>query len=359
MEAGARWRCKYCGFEAPLTAYHWRCPRCGRPLDIAYQRRFEPKGRGVARYSGMLPLSPLRSLGEGGTPSLWLEIGGAKVLFKLDHLNPSGSFKDRGTSLALSLAKLLGYSEVVDDTSGNTGISISLYARAYGMSANIVMPATAPEGKKRLARSLGAKVIEAPDRGECPAIAEEMSKTMYYVAHTWNYLYVLGASTIAYEVFEEAGVPDMAVVPVGSGGLLLGLAEGFRSLIELGLSNKMPRLFAVQGYSVQPLAKALKGMEIKGEASDLADGIMVPNPPRLQEIARAVSESRGDVVLVGNSEVLAAMRELLDLGLVVEPTSAAAYAALQKLRAVASGRTVLVVLTGSGLKLDLGKILGP
>ncbi len=356
METGFSWFCPKCGFREEFgKSYYYKCPKCGSPLTISTNKRYElSKGKGLYKFKSVLPVLPHKYIGEGGTPLVEVVEEGVNVWFKLEYTNPSGSFKDRGTSLSLAYAKRLGYTTVVDDSSGNTAISISLYSRVLGLKPVLFVPKTAPEGKKRALKFLGATLYESESRGAASVDVVkyvERNPDAYYVAHTWSYFYVMGAATISFEVFEEAGVPDYVIAPIGSGGLLLGLAHGFRTLLEQGLTTKMPRVIGVQGYSVQPVSVALKGVETPGEDSSLADGIMVPNPPRLGEIVEAIKETGGDVYLVGNSEIREAWSRLIDQGFLVEPTSAAAYAVLHKLKTRLQGKTVLVPLTGSGLKL--------
>lgn len=348
------WVCRKCGFRSDLwSTYYWRCPVCGSPLYIEYEYRFEKEERrDLRRFSGMLPFTPEKSRGEGFTRLVEEKINENRVLFKLEYLNPSGSFKDRGSSLAIYYAYKMGFREVVEDTSGNTGISVALYSKLYGLRARIYMPRTAPEGKKKLVKSLGAEIIEAPTRADASeAVLRDLSSDRFYVAHTWNYLYALGASTIAYEVYEEFGVPDYVISPIGSGGLLLGLYLGFENLRRLGLASKTPTLIGVQGYSAQPVYEKMYGRREAGESSDLADGIMVSNPPRINDIIEAIKSSGGRVVLVGNREISEATRELYEMGFIVEPTSAAAYAVYKKIQGGTKRSSVLIPLTGSGLKL--------
>jgi threonine synthase len=347
------WICRNCGFRSDFwSRYYWRCPICGSPLEIEYKKSFEPEsGRGMIRYSSMLPMKPEKNIGEGDTPLIIENIDGRKILFKLEYLNPGGSFKDRGSSLAVYYAYKTGYKTVVEDTSGNTGISVSLYSRIYGLKTKIFMPKTAPEGKKRLVKKLGAEVVETEDRARASEEVLKYVSESFYVAHTWNYLYVLGASTISYEVYEEYGPPDLVITPIGSGGLFLGLVKGFEELYKLGRISRMPRFIGVQGYNVQPVYEALKGYKEAGEDSSLADGIMVRNPPRLQEIIEKIRLYNGEVILVGNSEIEKALERLLDLGFIIEPTSATVYAAYEKIKNKIDEKTILMPLTGSGLKI--------
>ncbi len=354
MIALPMWVCRRCGFRAPLSKhYYWRCPRCGAPLDLEYEYEWKPKGRGVSRYSSMLPLAPRVSLGEGGTPTLKRRFMGVNVHLKLEYLNPTGSFKDRGTSLAVSLALRLGYTSVVEDTSGNTGISVAAYASVAGLRARIYVPRDAPRFKKELMRLLGAEVVEAPSRADAAETVVREASNSFYVAHTWNPLYIEGAKTISFEAYEDGFREGAVVAPVGSGGLILGLWRGFTQLQSLGLAGHV-RLIAVQGTSVQPVYEKLYGHRREtGRPSRLADGIRVPSPPRLEEIVKAVKESKGCVVVVDDQAIAEALQELHRWGLIVEPTSAAALAGLKEALnqgCIDRGEEVLLPLTGSGLK---------
>ncbi|MEZ0289556.1 MAG: pyridoxal-phosphate dependent enzyme [Sulfolobales archaeon] len=348
------WFCPKCGFRDELwREYYYKCPRCGAPLELSYPTSYRVSGnKGLYRFESMLPFTPERSRGEASTPLVVEKEGGHYLLYKLEYLNPSGSFKDRGTSLSIYYAFKRDFREVVEDTSGNTGISVALYSTLYGLRARILMPKTAPEGKKRIIKMLSGEIVETSSRAEASERVVEYAENSYYVAHTWSPFYVIGASTISYEVFEDYGVPDVIIAPIGSGGLFLGLARGFENLLREGKIRKMPRLVGVQGYSAQPVYEKLYGSKAVGEDSSLADGIMVQNPPRLSEIIDIIRRYDGEVVLVGNTEIKRAWEELLERGFIVEPTSAVVYAAFLKIRdKIEENSKILLPLTGSGLKL--------
>ena len=350
------WKCPYCGFEANASStYIWRCPRCGSPLQVVYDVSCVITESRVVweRYRGFLPFTPEKWRGEGLTPLVREKLDGHDLLFKLEYLNPGGSFKDRGTALAIAYAHRLGFKRAVVDTSGNTGISVALYSKLYGLEATIIMPTTAPAGKKRAVVRLGAKLVEAASRPGATELVERYlgEPGTYYVGHLWNPLYIVGHATVAYEVYEDHGVPDYVVVPIGSGGLLLAIAYGFELLRKCGLVEKVPRIIGVQGYSCQPAYRALYGREELGEDSTLADGILVANAPRAREVAEKVKSLGGDIVLVGNTEIKRAHEELWNMGFMVEPTSAAAYAAYEKIKGkIPPNSKILIPLTGSGLK---------
>lgn len=350
------WVCTSCGFTRGLfEEYYWKCPRCGKPLSIRYSVRGEilSSRNTWERYRGFIPFMPEKTRGEGLTPIVAEKYSPHTLLFKLEYMNPGGSFKDRGSALAVYYGYKMGFKKTVVDTSGNTGISVALYSKLYGLESMIIMPRTAPLGKKKAVSRIGGKVVEAEDRLAASSIVEKYISDgdVYYVAHLWNPLYIIGHATMVYEVYEEYGVPDYVFAPVGSGGLILALAYGFEKLLEQGLTKKLPRLIGVQGYSCQPVYEVLHGKRIEGEDSSLADGIMVYNPPRVNEIAEKIDRSHGEIVLVGNSEIQSALEELWQNGFLVEPTSATVYAAYKKIKNEIPGdATILLVLTGSGLK---------
>ncbi len=350
-----RFFCRKCGYISSIDKHFWKCPKCGHPLDLVYDIEWSPKGRGIARYTSLLPIKPLKTLGEGSTPIVKEEFNGIRIYFKLEYLNPSGSFKDRGTVIALSYARQLGYSRVLEDTSGNTGVSIALYATAYGLKATIVMPSYAPEGKKKLIKLFNGEIVETPTRSDAAKKVIEILEekpNYFYVAHTWSPFYIEGYKTIVYELYEDSIHVDSVIAPIGSGGLFIGLYRGFKDLVELGLIRDIPLMVGVQGVSVAPVYTSVTGKSISGDSS-LADGVMVANPPRLKEIVSIIREN-GCITVVDNRDIVEALKWLLSKGYIVEPTSAAALAGLWKLlnsKECSIGKKVLIPLTGSGLKM--------
>lgn len=350
------WKCPKCGFEDDSSKYYWRCPRCGSPLNIEFERKWRPRGTGLRRYSSMLPTRITRSLGEGLTPVVKRRVMGVNIWFKLEYLNPTGSFKDRGALVSLAYARSLGYKVAVEDTSGNTGIAVAAYSRLYRLKPVVYMPSYAPRGKKLLIRSLGGAVIETPDRGAAAdaVIREASNPSIFYVAHTWSPLFIEGVSTIAYEAYESGFREGTIVALIGSGTLILGLYHGFAQLAAAGVRGSFSISYlGVQGYSCQPVYEAIHGRRAPGGDSSLADGIMVPSPPRLMEIA-SVIRKMGRLILVDNTDIKIALKRLYKMGFIVEPTSAAAFAALTKAiddRVIDKGENVLLILTGSGLKV--------
>jgi len=325
--------CRKCGHTEPATRWLWRCPKCGGVLDVV-----PSKGK----------CKRCVTLGEGNTPLVNLYGFGRNLHFKLEYMNPTGSFKDRGTAAAISRALEMGMARVVEDSSGNAGISIAAYAASAGIWTKIVVPRDIARSKRMLMESLGAQISEAETREEASLQAQEMEGSGYaYIGHPWNPWFVHGMVSFAGEIEKQLkGVPDAIVMPVSSGSLFVGSYTGFRE------SGKVPRMYAVQAVGAAPLYETLHG-KADGKQSVLADALKIKNPPRLEQMAQVIRESNGDVALVNDEMIKDSLIKLLKSGAIVEPTSAAALAGYNEL--VDSGKIgrderVVIVLTGSGLK---------
>ncbi len=350
--------CRGCGLALPLDSRVWRCPSCGRALWLSSDRGFHSLDeivcrdrRGIWRYSRALPFAerPV-TLGEGGTPLVRGNFWGAELLLKLEYISPTGAFKDRGASACITRAAALSARSVVEDSTGNAGVAAAAYAARAGIGARIYVPADAPAAKRGLMAALGSEVVECRNRGEAAARAvSELREGELYIGHGWDPFYIEGMKTAAFEIFEASVVPDAVIVPVASGTLLLGLQRGFGDLLRAGLMEMMPRLFGVQGESCAPLYEDLHGRVEVGVGSGLADGLRIADPPRRGEIVEAVRSSGGDVFVVSDPEIAAALRGLHRTGIMAEPTSAAALAAFAKNRRE-TGETIVVPVTGAGMK---------
>ncbi|MEJ5293004.1 MAG: pyridoxal-phosphate dependent enzyme [Candidatus Methanosuratincola sp.] len=306
---------------------------------------------GMWRYSPWLPFSsrPV-TLGEGGTPLIKSEVAGVEIIFKLEFVSPTGSFKDRGASMSVSRAAALGARTVVEDSTGNAGVAASAYAARAGIRSRIYVPADAPNAKKALMRATGAELVECRDRSEAAErAASELGTGDFYIGHAWDPFYIAGMETVAFEVYEQYGIPDSILVPVASGTLLLGLYRGFRELVACGIAGRIPRIFGVQGEDCAPIYQEIHGPAPKTFGSSLADGLRIASPPRKREILDAINSSGGDVFVVSDPEIARSLRCLMGMGIVAEPTSATALAPLSK-NAGSLGSAVLIPITGSGIK---------
>ncbi len=306
----------------------------------------------------MLPsVSEMVSLGEGWTPIVSAQAYGISFLAKLEFLAPTGSFKDRGTTVLVSLLRELGVTKVVEDSSGNAAASLAAYGARAGMHCKIFVPAQASPAKLAQIRVYGAELcpVEGP-RENSSIAAQQAAQQACYASHVYNPLILEGTKTFAYEVWEQLGrVPDHLVFPVGHGTLFLGAYLGFRDLLEAQLIEKLPALHAVQSEGYAPLYKIYKEdlSELPEIAprSTVAEGICIQKPVRWRALQQAVRATCGKVITVSDEEIMQAQRALAQQGLFVEPTAAVPIAGLQNLkRLFRPSDLIMAPLTGSGLK---------
>ncbi len=373
--------CSDCGAEYEKSEKMVLCEECGSPLNVRYHydevrrrwRRGDFKSRpySVWRYLEFLPLRDevnIISLGEGWTPIVKPEryghsLGLEKLLLKLDYLNPTGSFKDRGSTVLVSKAKELGIGTIVEDSSGNAGSSIAAYCAKAGISSIIYVPSDAPEEKLLQIKIYGGRLIRI--LGAREKIEEATRKTsgkekVYYGSHNSNPYFLEGVKTLAVEIAEQMDWRsiDHLVLPVGGGGLIVGVWRGFQDLLELGWIDRIPRLHCVQSEACMPIVLAYKrGLKYPEKFKDrdtIAEGVRIPKPPRGRQILRAIRESRGEAIAVSDEEILLHQVDLAQCeGVFAEPTSCVALAGLTKLYNIGKikeDENVIVPITGFGLK---------
>ncbi|MCA3071349.1 MAG: threonine synthase [Rhodocyclaceae bacterium] len=334
--------------------------------------RIDPSRRSLWRYAAAMavPYEGAVTLGEGWTPLLPRSWKGVELLWKLEYVMPTGSFKDRGMTAMVSYLKLHGITDVLEDSSGNAGASLSTYAAAAGMRCRIMVPATASYPKIAQMAAHGADVVAVTGtRQDVADAALREASSMFYASHNRQPYFLEGTKTLAYELWEQLGfrLPDNVIVPVGYGANVLGCERGFAELMRAGETDRMPRIFGVQAANVSPLAQAFdEGLEDYKDivpVPTLAEGIASQRPTRGRSILRAVRESGGRILSVGEDEIVAALRTLAGMGFYVEPTCASVGAALGHLLDagdIRPGETTVAVLTGTGLKASemIGKALG-
>ncbi|HTY90699.1 MAG TPA: threonine synthase [Methanocella sp.] len=327
---------------------HFSCERCGKsyPLKgLAY--KCDCGGLFTLRKIGKEKVDLPVSLGEATTPLLKKEIYGARVYFKMDHMMPTGSFKDRGSVVLANMLKELGIEEVVEDSSGNAGASIAAYCSAAGIKSHIYVPEGTPQAKLKQIAAYGADIVKVPGpRENASKAAQEAAKKTYYASHVYNPLFFEGTKSMAYEIYVQIGFPDIIFVPAGNGSLLLGAYIGFK---ELGF---LPRLIAVQSENCCPLYSKFYDLPAAEPKPTIAEGIAIAEPPRLDEMAAAVRESGGSVMTISDDEIRAAGEMLGHMGIYVEDTSAVVVAAARRhfKSGINNMRKVVLPLTGSGLK---------
>ncbi len=344
----------------------WRSPS-GHPLMLTplpgiNREQINSAVRSLWRYRASFPINvdtPI-SLGEGCTPLIASTFAGSKCLFKLEWFAPTGSFKDRGTSVMLSMLRQQGVTSVLEDSSGNGGASVAGYGAAGDMHVKVFVPDSTSPAKVAQIRAYGADVelIPGPREASEEAAIAASSQT-FYASHNWHPFFLQGTKTLGYELWEDLGfnVPDNIIIPTGAGSNLLGCYIAFQELISSGEIRKMPRLFASQPSNCAPLHASFQAgsddyIDCEFQAT-AAEGTAIKRPIRLLEMLRCLRESNGSTVAVGEQDIVDASLMLARQGLYVEPTSAHAAAAFSKLvqsEIISASDETVIILTGTGLK---------
>ena len=358
-------RCTGCGRTYPDDQLPYRCPSCGGIYDYSTPWVFLPGSsterlrRGLSRYRASFPLPPSASfvsLGEGGTPLLPVRVGERVLHFKCEHLNPTGSYKDRGTAVLVSALVAAGVEEAVEDSSGNAGASFAAYAARAGLRARVFVPAAASGPKRAQIEAYGAELvtIDGPRSAAAEAVRQAAETGAVYASHAFLPHGLAGIATLAYELVDQLGqAPGAVLAPVGHGGLLVGIHRGFEALLRAGVIATLPRMIGVQAQACAPVwavyTSGSTGLALVQEGETRAEGIRVRFPLRGDAALAAVDATHGTMVVVSEDELLRACDLLARTGLNVEPTSAVVWpAALQVLGEIPD--PVVAVLTGSGFK---------
>ncbi len=325
---------------------------------------------GVWRYAKAFPVDNTRphvTLGEGGTPLVCsVFIGKSRkfkaLQFKNEAQNPTGSFKDRGMTVAVTRALEAGASTLICASTGNTSASLAAYAARAGLRAVVLLPAgkVAP-GKLIQAAAHGAKILKVDgDFGRALEIVREVTAAddRIYLVNSINPYRVEGQKTAAFEIYEQLGrkVPDYVVLPVGNAGNISAVWKGFEELREWGITKKLPVMVGVQASGAAPVVEAItKGVdsvEAWLEPSTVASAIRIGNPASWKKAVRAIRKSGGTAISVEDEEIMKARDELASKeGIFLEPASAAPVAALPHLHDLIRPDDIVVCIgTGSGLK---------
>ncbi|MBX2941074.1 MAG: threonine synthase [Cyclobacteriaceae bacterium] len=356
------------------------CDQCGKsPLVAHYdlsdgfnKDEINQKERSMWRYQGMLPVldeANIVSLGEGWTPMLLADRLSAKygmreLLIKDESANPTGSFKARGLSMAVSKAKELGVECCIVPTAGNAGGALSAYCAKAGMRAIVVMPRHTPEAFKKECRYFGAELIEVDGLiSDCgKKVAEIKLTTACFDVSTMKEPYRLeGKKTMGYEIAEQLNwrLPDVILYPTGGGTGLIGMWKAFHEMKELGwITSRLPRMVAVQSANCNPIVQILEGKldtvkNYKGSPT-FANGLAVPTPFAEKMILNVLHESKGTAIAISDDAIKDAMKEIASLeGLLVCPEGAALLPAMKALLdkgKIERSESVLMLNTGLAYK---------
>src|SRR6266480_2972622 len=314
----------------------------------------------IEEYRPFLPVdddTPVVTLLEGGTPLLpaprLSERMGARVLLKFEGLNPTGSFKDRGMTMAISKAVEEGAKAVVCASTGNTSASAAAYAAKAGLTCAVLVPkGKVAQGKMAQTLVHGARVLEVEGNFDA---ALELAKNLaerypVTLVNSVNPFRLEGQKTAAFEICDALGrAPDIHCVPVGNAGNISSHWMGYSEYLVDGVIPEPPQLFGFQAAGAAPIVKG----EPIADPQTIATAIRIGNPASWDKAVAAATASEGAIVSVTDRQILAAYRRLAREGLFVEPASAASVAGMVQLHTdgrLPAGRTVVCILTGHGLK---------
>ncbi len=364
--------CPRCGRRYPVEAGRWKCS-CGGCLSLDFQApplNFEAlaasKERSLWRYAQALPLehgvSRRVCMGEGGTPLIPLGDDAPHVLIKGEYFAPTLSFKDRGAAVLMALAAQLGVTSCVADSSGNAGTAIAAYGARLGMECYIYVPASASEKKIAQIKAHGAHIHPISGSREdtaAAAIRQVEKEGAFYASHIYNPFFHQGTKTYVYELYEQLGgrLPDVLIVPVGNGTLLLGVFRGLEDLRRWGMLEKVPLVLAVQAQNCSPIAQAFASggdhWQPVPTSPTEAEGIAIAAPARGDEMLAALRAWGGQCITVTEEQILTAREQLARRGIYVETTSAANLAALAQYQHACPNwqkQCIVVPACGAGVK---------
>jgi threonine synthase len=368
--------CISCGADYAPDAILYRCARCGHLLAVTYdldslhidRAAWNARALTLWRYRELLPVSgdPV-TLQEGGTPLYHLtrlgeELGLPRLYAKHEGMNPSGSFKDRGMTVGVSMALQLGMTSVACASTGNTSASLAAYAAKAGIPAVVLLPAgKVALGKVAQALMHGAKVIAVRDNfDKALEMVQELCESHgIYLLNSINPFRLEGQKTIGFEVIDQLGdVPDRMVLPVGNAGNISAVYKGLGEFIDLGFIDRLPMMTGIQAEGSRPVVDAVeKGLFelVPAEHPEtVATAIRIGAPVNAEKALTAIRATGGTAASVTDEEILAMQRDLARKeGIGVEPASAASVAGVRKL--VESGvidrdETIVCVVTGHLLK---------
>lgn len=373
--------CLDCGRKYSLDEVVYTCIHCRGLLDIKYdysslqeeinkEDLYARKIYTMWRYSEFLPLDMKQSitLGEGFTPLIKSEVLGRalglkNLYLKLDFTCPTGSFKDRGASIMVSKAKQMNMKIIAIDSSGNAAASVAAYSAKAALKCYVFSPSYASIGKLVQSMAYGATVFTVDGtRKDTYETAKAAYKHFgwYYCGFQTNPYAIEGLKLVAHEICEQLGwaPPDRVVIPVGTGGNLVGCWKGLRELYQLAWIPNLPSLACIQPEGCAPIVKAYKnGLQTiipVDKPTTVAEGLMIGHPLRGGLVLEGLSETDGVAEAVSDSQIMEAGKLLARTeGVFVEPSAATSIAGVVKLvdeGVISRDETIVCILTGTGLK---------
>jgi threonine synthase len=375
--------CSLCGLRHEAGVLQDLCVECAKPLLVRYdlfeaartmtRESLRTRGSNMWRYREVLPVSDelnVVTLGEGWTPLLHADRLAETLPVKIELFikdegqNPTQSFKARGMSAAISMAKEFGIKKVAVPSAGNAAGALAAYAARAGMEAFIFMPADTPKANIIECRQTGANVtlIDGLITDCGRIVAERKNAGGWFDVSTLKEPYrVEGKKTMGYELAEQldGDLPDVILYPTGGGTGLIGMWKAFDEMQQMGwIGSKRPRMISVQSSGCAPIVRAFEnGERFAAEfenAATVASGLRVPKAIGDFLILDALRASGGEAVAVDDEELIAAVGEIGSAeGIFAAPEGAACLSALRKLTQqgkINEGETVVIFNTGSGVK---------
>jgi threonine synthase len=364
--------CVICKKQFTIDRTDYFCPNCVNE-HLGYYGNMQVSYNYRALNRVPFPIEPF-AIFEGNTPliqgrGLSEHYGFSNVYYKCEMVNPTGSFKDRGSAFIIAQALKLGMKNIIAASSGNLATSLAAYSLKAGLNLHIFVPKNTSPEKLELIRLLKANVVYVDGKFEDAYYAslKSMNAEGFYSAHAGSNPFALeGYKNISLEIFNKIGVPDYVIVPAGDGALLSAIWKGFMELRAVGLAERTPRMIAVQVKGADPIVTAyhrnlLKYVE-KNPVDSIAEGIVASESYNSILAVKALRESGGFPVSVTDEEIKRNLGYAVREGLIIEPTSAASLAALEKLKEdgrVGREETIVPMLTGSGIKTlsEISKVL--
>ncbi len=357
--------CFECGKKYNVNKIIFECDNCGGSLDIAYDygkikkyimeehfRRDEVKHWKYWMFYPIENLDKVISFNEGGTPLIDSRFK-KSYKFKFEGVNPTGSFKDRGSSIEISKANELGIKKVVCASTGNMGASIAAYCARAGIESTIFLPDFVSEAKKKQILICGSKIVKVKGTYDDAVLKTKKLYREKHVYLTGDYPYRgEGEKSVGFEIIDQLNfeIPDYIVCPVGNATLIYATFKACNELKQVGLIKKLPKLVGVQAKGCSTVVRAFNSnseIKIVKKPRTIATAISCGNPVDGLQALYGLKKSDGLAVDVSDREILDARKELGKEGIYAEPGGAVSYAGAKKLKL--KGEVVCVV-TGHGLK---------
>lgn len=363
--------CSQCGKEEQNSINF--CSSCNGPLTIDYLDSIKNSDSDVVlklknrksiytTFHAMLPLQSDYSfvnLYSFYTPVICCEVLSrkhrCKLFAKLEFLNLTGSVKDRQAIIEVSMAKELGYQRIIVASTGNLAASIAAHSQKAGIRCMVYVPWTTSNTKIKQAIVYGAEIKKLrKDYDEIVEfVKEEALRKKYFLGGLQAFRHQ-GYKTLAYEIFRQLpSVPRKIIIPMGDGTTLVGVWQGFKDLINLGLIKNIPQMIGVQEKGIDPIVRTFnnKGRLSKWNSKGIARAIHIKNPLDITLAIKAIKESSGMCISVSTREIQESFKELANKeGIYSEYASASTFAALKRITSIDKNESVILVITGNGLK---------